>query len=223
MKLLAFDTATEACTAALWLDGKIVERFESATRHAERLLPMIEQLLAEAGLALTALDAVAFGRGPGSFTGLRIGAGVAQGIAFGADLPVVPISSLAALAQTVDAPKVLAALDARMGQVYWCSYLRDQAGLVDAVGAECVVAPGDIPLPLGNGWTGVGPGWGAYDVQLRERIGAGLSHSLPEIFPHASAVAALAVRDFAAGKAVAPELALPVYIRDEVAVKQKGN
>ena len=101
MKLLAFDTATEACTVALWLDGKVLERFEHQSQHSEHLLAMIDALLAEAELSISQLDAIAFGRGPGSFTGLRIGAGVAQGLAFAANLPVVPVSSLAALAQGV--------------------------------------------------------------------------------------------------------------------------
>src|SRR5258707_1196536 len=119
MKLLALETSTEACSVALSLDGAVVERFELGQRHGERLLPMVQEILSESGVALTQLDALAFGRGPGSFTSLRIGAGVTQGLAFGADLPVVPVSSLAVLAQGENAAKILAAFDARMRQVYW--------------------------------------------------------------------------------------------------------
>ena len=115
---------------------------------------MVQEVLAESGLSLKQLDAIAFSRGPGSFTSLRIGAGVAQGLAFGADLPVIPVSSLAVLAQGVDAPKVLAAFDARMNQVYWGAYVRNAEGLVESVGNEIVIAPVDVPLPEGQGWVG---------------------------------------------------------------------
>src|SRR4030066_555403 len=114
MKLLALDTATEVCTVALWLDGEVLERSEPGGEPAERILPVVDALLAEAGLVLTQFDALAFGRGPGSFTGLRIGAGVAQGLAFGADLSVVPVSSLAALAPGQDAAGGVPAVDCAM-------------------------------------------------------------------------------------------------------------
>lgn len=221
MKLLAFDTATEACSAALWLDGEVHERFELGTRHAERLLSMIDELVAEAGIALSAVDAIAFGRGPGSFTGLRIGAGVAQGLAFGADLPVVPVSSLAALAQGVDAPQVLAAFDARMQQVYWGAFARGGDGVVDLRGSEIVSDPAGVPMPQGQGWVGAGPGWDAYPEGLLTRIGSQLSDWRRAQFPLARHVAVLGARDFRTGNALAPELAVPVYIRDDVAAKPK--
>jgi tRNA threonylcarbamoyladenosine biosynthesis protein TsaB len=143
--ILALDTSTEACSVALWADGAVTERFELGSQHSERILPMTQEALAEAGVALTQIDAVAFGRGPGSFTGLRICAGVAQGLAFGADVPVLPVSSLAALAQGIEAPGVLAAFDARMDQLYWGAYVRNARGLVELSGAEKVLAPRDIP------------------------------------------------------------------------------
>jgi len=221
MKLLALDTATEVCTAALWLDGEVLERFEPGGQHSERILPMVDALLAQAGLALTQLDALAFGRGPGSFTGLRIGAGVVQGLAFGAGLPVVPVSSLAALAQGQDAVKVLAAFDARMQQVYWGAYVRNAQGLMELQGAEGVFSPLLIPIPEGAGWHGAGPGWDAYHADLRQRMGSSLAGWQPLCFPRARHVAELGAAALQAGHAVAPEEALPVYIRNDVAIKQK--
>jgi tRNA threonylcarbamoyladenosine biosynthesis protein TsaB len=221
MKLLALDTATEACTAALWLDGEVQERFEPGGQHSERILPMVDALLAEAGFVLSQLDALAFGRGPGSFTGLRIGAGVAQGLAFGADLPVVLVSSLAALAQGQDAARVLAAFDARMQQVYWGVYIRNARGIVEVQGAEGVFTPQGIPMPDGEGWVGVGPGWDAYHQALQQRLGRRLATWRQTCLPQARHIAELGVAGFQSGAAVAAEAALPVYIRDDVAVKTR--
>jgi len=223
MKLLALDTATEACTVALWLDGSVLERFEFGNHHAERLLPMIDALLAEAGLVLTQLDALAFGRGPGSFTGLRIGAGVTQGLAFGADLPVVPVSSLAALAQGVEATKVLAAFDARMQQIYWGAYVRNANGQMEVQGAEVVSSPLAVPVPDGEDWYGAGTGWDAYHASLQQHLGACLAGWHRNGMPRARHVAELGVAGFQSGMAIAAEAALPVYIRDNVAAKKKGN
>jgi tRNA threonylcarbamoyladenosine biosynthesis protein TsaB len=219
MKLLALDTSTEACSVALALDAQIIERFELEQRHGERLLAMVEELLAHSGVALTQLDAIAFGRGPGSFTSLRIGAGVVQGLAFGADLPVVPVSSLATLAQGIDAPKVLAAFDARMHQVYFGAFVRGGDGLMVAAGSEIVVAPAMLPVPEGESWTGAGSGWDAYHEPMRERLGAAVDRWILKSYPHAHDVAVLARSAFAAGAAVPPEEAIPVYVRDDVAVK----
>lgn len=223
MKLLALDTATEACTVALWQDGQVLERHETGGQHAERLLPMVNALLAEAGLVLTQLDALAFGRGPGSFTGLRIGAGVIQGLAFGADLPVVPVSSLAALAQGVDAPNVLAAFDARMQQVYWGAYCRNPQGLMALQGAEQVLAPQRVPVPDGAEWVGAGQGWDVYHAALHSRLGDHLKAWVPQQLPLARHVAGLGVAAFREGAALSAELALPVYLRDDVAAKQSAR
>ncbi|HKJ75724.1 MAG TPA: tRNA (adenosine(37)-N6)-threonylcarbamoyltransferase complex dimerization subunit type 1 TsaB, partial [Gammaproteobacteria bacterium] len=157
MRVLALDTATEACSVALWLDGSILERHEIAPRgHADRVLAMMEAVLAEAGVALRELDGLGFGRGPGAFTGVRIAAGVAQGAAFGADLPVVPVSTLATLARGVQAEgtaeRVLAAIDARKGEVYWGAYGRGPDGGTVSVVEECVAPPGQVPIPDGAGW-----------------------------------------------------------------------
>jgi tRNA threonylcarbamoyladenosine biosynthesis protein TsaB len=223
MRLLALDTATEACTVALWLDGEVLERFEPGSQHSERILPMVDALLAEAGLVLTQLDALAFGRGPGSFTGLRIGAGVTQGLAFGADLPVVPVSSLAALAQGQGASKVLAAFDARMQQVYWGAYVRNAQGMMEVQGAEGVFAPLAIPIPEGADWHGAGPGWDAYHVSLLSLLGPHLANWQHGCLPRARHVAELGVAGYRAGQTLVAEAALPIYIRDDVAIKQSKS
>lgn len=223
MKILALDTSTEACSVALRTEGAVVERLEIGSQHSERILPMVQEVLAETGLVLTQLDVIAFGRGPGSFTGLRIGAGVAQGLAFGADLPVVPVSSLAALAQGVDAPRVLAAFDARMDQVYWGAYARNARGVVECRDEEKVLALKDVPVPVDAGWVGAGSGWDQYAAILLERLAAHVREWRAQCFPLARFVAQLGADVHAQGGALAPEQALPVYLRDEVAVKWKKS
>ncbi len=221
-RLLAIETATEACSAALYLDGEVLERFQVAPRrHAELLLPMLDALLAEAGLDVRALDAVAFGRGPGAFTGVRIAAAAAQGIALGAGLPVVPVSTLAALAQGgLDATSlaaVAAAIDARMGEVYWCCYRRGEDGLAEPLQDECVIAPERVPVPADlPPCAGVGSGFAAHGEALARRLGERLRATDPQALPHAAAVARLAAAALARGETVPPAEALPVYLRDQV-------
>jgi len=224
MKLLAIETATEACSAALYINGEISERYEVAPRrHAELILSMMEQLLAEAELKLTQLDALAFGRGPGSFTGVRIATGVIQGAAFGAQLPVVPVSTLAALAQRHyrmrGACRILPAFDARMKEIYWAAYEVAADNLVMLVGDEQVASPAEVDLPQGDNWWGVGTGWATYSEILAQRMGERLTAVEGDLFCSAQDVAQLAVRGYEAGEAVAAELALPVYLRDQVAKK----
>lgn len=219
MKLLAFDTATDVCTVAVWTDGSVHERCEIGRRHAERLLVMIDEALADAGATLRSMDAICFGRGPGSFTGLRICAGVAQGLAFGADLPVVAVSSLAATAQYAQSERVLAAFDARMQQVYWGAFVSGPDGLVKPEGEEQVIAPSAVPLPSTSNWLGAGNGWEQYATPLEKRLGGRLYQWRAGCYPSARCVAELGARDFLDGKAVAAEQALPVYLRDNVAVK----
>lgn len=221
VKILALDTSTDACSAAVWVDGDVVERFELGGRHSERILTMVHEVLAESGLTLSRLDAVAFGRGPGSFTGLRIAAGVAQGLAFGADIPVAPVSSLAALAQGVDAPKVLAAIDARMNQVYSGAYVKNGEGNTELFGNESVMAPSELPLPAGNDWVGAGSGWDQYHPVLLARLGGCVIDWRRQVYPRARHVGRIGAVLCQSGTTLPAERALPVYIRDDVAVKMK--
>lgn len=227
VRILAIETASAACSAALLIGERVEQRYELAPRrHMALILPFVDALLAEAGLPAAALDAVAFGRGPGSFTGLRIAAGVAQGIAFGADLPVVPVSTLAALAQgTVreqGARAVLAALDARMSEVYWGAFVSTAQARVQLLGAESVCAPDAVPAPEGgHDWSAAGEGWGSYREALEARLGVTPRRCHPQQMPQAHDVAVLAAAELAAGRALPPEQATPVYLRDRVADKPR--
>lgn len=221
MKLLAFETATEACSAALYIDGEVGEVFQFAPReHTRLLLDMIDGLLAEAGLAPAQLDALAFGRGPGAFTGVRIATGVAQGIAYAADLPVVPVSTLAALAQggkrEFGWTRVAAAIDARMNEVYWAAYSANDAGLMVAHSDELVCAAEQVPMLDGTDWHGIGSGWQTFAEALNLRQQGRVLDWQGEYLPHAQDVAVLAVDAFAKGLAVSAREALPVYLRDQV-------
>jgi tRNA threonylcarbamoyladenosine biosynthesis protein TsaB len=221
MKILAIDTSGDTCSVALLCRGELTQSLELAPRrHGERILDMMAGLLGNAGLTLSALDALAFGRGPGSFTGVRIATAVAQGAAFGAGLGVVGISTLAALAQghfrASGHRRVVTALDARMGEVYWGTYEVSGAGLMDLLGDEVVVKPQSIPRPVGGGWHGVGGGFAAYPVELAQALGPELVVAFPDRACEARDIAVLAEKAWRDGLAVAPELALPVYLRDRV-------
>ena len=219
MRLLAFETATEACSVAVWSDGELRERFELAPRrHAELALPWAEALLAEAGIAKSSLDAIAVGRGPGAFTGVRLAIAVAQGIALALDRPVVPVSTLAALALQADGPRVLAAIDARMGEVYAAAFACEggDARLLDR---ERVVVPTEVTLPGNdNDWIGVGTGFAAVESGLQATSGTRFRRIDANALPHAADIARLAVQAFARGEIVAPEFAEPAYLRDNVAL-----
>jgi len=221
MKLLALDTSTEACSCALYLDGEIQDRSLLAPRqHTNLILPMAEELLVEAGLKPTQLDGIAFGRGPGSFTGLRIACGVVQGIAFAADIPVAPISSLAALAQAayieLGAKKVLAAIDARMKEIYWGTFVLDQKNIMQCEGEERVCVPTAVNLSGDGQWYGVGSGWATYQDKLIAKLGNIISDFHGEKYPQASAIIPLALAAFQAGQIVNAEEALPIYLRNKV-------
>lgn len=220
MKLLALDTATEACSAAIWVDGAVLERYELAPRrHAALILPMIESVLAEAGLTMNQLNAIAVGRGPGAFTGVRIAIGVAQGLAFAADLPVIPISTLAALAlgatRETGQTRIATALDARMGEVYWGTW-GASGETVALLEEERVCAPALATAPHGA-WFGAGSGWRVYAEALSQRLM--VSGWLGEQYPHAGDIARLAAGPAWRGAWVAAEQALPVYLRDRVVGK----
>lgn len=226
MKILALDTATENCSAALFIKGTFFEREQLLGRGAaEVILPLVQELLAAAAVALRDLDAIAFGRGPGGFTGVRLAASVTQGLAFGAGLRVVPVSDLQALAQRVlnaepATVRVLAGLDARMRELYWGAFERSHAGLAVAAAPECVLAPEQVSLPAA--WStppapiGAGSGFDAYP-QLSSRLAGRLGGVRAGVLPRAREIAQLAVAEVAAGRLLAPRDAIPVYLRDNVA------
>jgi len=238
MKLLAVETSTEACSAALVIDGVVSERFELAPKeHTKLILPMIASLMADAGLKPQQLDALAFSCGPGSFTGVRIATGVIQGIALGANLPVVPVSTLEAIAQdffdnnheTVQGERLKAdvsafnvaftAMDARMGEIFWGVYQRNAQGFAELIGKEAVTLAAEVDFPDLIG-TGIGSGWGVYGEELRLRLAGLVSTCQIDNLPRAGAVARLGAQGFKLGLAVDVELAMPVYLRDKVAKKE---
>ena len=221
MRILALDTATEACSVALRVGEQVLERYEELARgHADRLLPMVDELLSEAGVTLASLDAIAFGRGPCGFTGVRLAASIAQGLAFGASLGVVPVSDLAAVAQRGAAlhsavRQVLAVNDARMREVYWARFRVN--GLVESAGEEHVSAGSAVVLPESSGgsWLAVGRGLRAAP-ELAERCRAAGAELQPELLPRAREVLTLAETAVSMGQILPPERALPVYVRDKV-------
>lgn len=234
MKLLAIDTSTEGCSVAL-LNGselltgaKLLHLDEVCPQqHSKRVLPMVQQLLTDSGLTLQQLDGIVFGRGPGSFTGVRIGVGVTQGLAFGADLPVYGVSTLAAMAQAAyrlhGAKQVIAAIDARMAEIYLGLFTLDATLLMQEVGAEIAIKPTTLTAsPLTGDIIGVGTGWQTYrEPMLAWSAASGVVQISDEIlYPSAQDMLALAVPAFVAGKFVAAELAEPVYVRDEVTWKK---
>ncbi|MGY6274957.1 tRNA (adenosine(37)-N6)-threonylcarbamoyltransferase complex dimerization subunit type 1 TsaB [Methylomonas sp. MgM2] len=292
MKLLAVETSTDACSAALYVDGETIENFEIAPRqHTKLILPMIDRLMADAQLKPQQLDGVALSRGPGSFTGVRIATGVVHGIAFGADLPVALVSTLAAIAQdffnrhkkgaaqgcasaaksrmlaeaaaqgcasaaksrmlaeaaaqgcasvaksrmlaeaaaqgcasaagggTPEATVSFTAMDARMDEIFWGVYRRDDAGLAKLIGREAVTPAAEAVFPELEGF-GVGSGWAVYGETLSKRLGRRVQGTETRIWPRAACIAQLGVYDFANGIAVPVEQAMPVYLRDKVAKKQ---
>ena len=221
MNLLAIETSTEYCSVALLHGDTLTERSELAPRrHAELVLPMAESLLAEAGLKRTQLDGIAVGRGPGAFTGVRLAISVAQGLAFALKVPVVTVSSLAALAMQAprDAQATLAVMDARMGEVYACVFRFDANGIARPVNEERVARSEDLSLPQAASWNVIGSGWDAYRDALRSRLPGEPAWTKGDAFPQARDVARLALPQFETGNALPPEQALPVYLRDKVAL-----
>lgn len=218
MNLIAIETSTRLLSVALWRDGALLERRQDRPNGgSDLILPWVGEVLAEAGLALGQLDGIAYGAGPGGFTGLRLACGIAQGLAFGADLPVVAVGGLEALALACGAERVYACLDARMNEVYSAAYLLE-AGLPREVLAPAVTAPDAVPLPPGSGWQGCGDGFAVYAEALRGRLGVAVAGGQGDLLPTAAAVARLAAPRLARGEGVAAALAAPLYVRDKVAL-----
>lgn len=218
MKLLVIDTSTEWCSAALWLDGRILaRRVLAGQRHSSLLLPMVDELLRESATSLRQLDGIGYGAGPGSFTGLRIACAVTQGLALGADLPVVGVSTLESIAEQAGAEHVLAVLDARMAEVYWAAYQRDGAGW-RCVTEPALALPESVCVPGGNDWMGAGNGFVVLGEELRSRLAAQLTRIDDSLMPDAAAMAGLAAQAFERGEGRDAALAAPVYLRDKVAL-----
>jgi len=223
MNLLAIDTATEACSAALLTtNDSIIHRQKILHRqHANLILPMIDEIIATSDISLTQLNAIAFTNGPGSFTGIRIGTGVVQGIAFALDLPVIPISTLAALAQSAAkqfaAQYILPAIDARMQQIYWGAYQTDKTGLVHKIADDQLVDPDKVTInSMNKPWLGAGSGWQEYNDTLKNRLADYQITIQPQIFPLAKDLLLLAKERLQLSETVAVDKALPVYLRDKV-------
>lgn len=212
MIFLALETATDPGSVALWRDGTVLARScPVGLSNSETLLPLVDSALCDAGLAYSDLNAIAFGAGPGSFTGLRVACGVAQGLAFARDLPLLGVGTLDAMAFMAGGERVIVALDARMGEVYFGLFERGQ--LLAPIG---VYLPDAVPLPTSGGWLACGNGFTAYPV-LRERLSPFVDHWLAELMPSAEAVVRLAAPRLERGERIDPADAAPQYVRNKVA------
>lgn len=217
MNFLAIETSTELCSVAVLRDGELfVEEALAENRHSELLMPMVRRVLERSRLAPKQMHAFAFGQGPGSFTGIRIACGVVQGLAFGAGRPVVPVPSLLALAEQANASRVVAALDARMGEAYVAAYTRNGDDWDDVVAPRLIDAAGVPPLP-GPRWVATGSGFERH-AWLRDAWHESVDLRLAGDLPRAGAIARIATRRYASGAAVPPEQAAPLYLRDKVAL-----
>jgi tRNA threonylcarbamoyladenosine biosynthesis protein TsaB len=218
LKIAAVDTATEACSAALYVNGEVTFRYTVEPRvHARALLPMLDELLTEANIAPLELDAVAFGRGPGAFTGVRIATAAAQAIALAADVNTMPVSTLAAIAHRCHrehgCEQVAVAIDARMDEVYWGAF-QNLSTRPELIGEEQVCAPESVP-PLDAGWVAAGTGWQSYAERLQHNQAVRLAGVEP--FPHAVDVLSLGIHQYVNNETVRPDDAKPVYLRNNVA------
>jgi tRNA threonylcarbamoyladenosine biosynthesis protein TsaB len=219
MKLLALETSTEYCSVALWQDGAVSQRCELVgQKHSEVLMAMLDALLQDAGVKIKEVNGIAFGKGPGSFTGVRIACGVAQGLALGTGVKVVGVCTLQALAEASGKEKVIAALDARMSELYLAAYEKRNGEWVTVI-EPCLCKPDAAPPVTGEGWFGAGSGFAVNASALEARYGKQLIGTDAQLFPQAAAVARLAAAEFVAGNAVDADLALPLYLRDKVALK----
>jgi len=225
MNLLAIETSTETCSVAITMDGEVLERYQHAPRlHAELLLPWVEQLMADAGIGFSSIDAIAFSRGPGSFTSLRIGIGIVQGLAWASDRPVIPVSSLAATAQTAANEGVdvaLVALDARMKEVFTGTFEKNSKGLMVPLCAERVCGPDAVQVPDHSETYGIGNAFERYPAL--EELSGHLLGIRPDIWPKASSILQLAQDWLTTHEPLSAEQAQPVYLRDNVAKKEKDR
>ena len=224
VKLLAIETATEACSAAVLIGDEVVERYQLAPRkHNELILPMCEQVLAQAGITLQELDAIAFGCGPGAFTGVRIAASVTQGIALAHDLPVASISTLENLAYQAEVENgelIMPAIDARMEEIYWAVYKKISAQQLELVEQEIVQAPSKVNVAETVSF-GLGTGWGSYDDILRARVSLSANKIIADALPRAGVTVTLAKQKYLNKEMVEAAHALPVYLRNQVVHQKK--
>ena len=219
MRILALETSTEYCSVALWLDGVVVEHCELVgQKHSELLMAMLDGVLQDSGFRIQDMDGIAFGMGPGSFTGVRIACGAAQGLAFGANLPVAGVCTLQALAEASGKLRVIAALDARMGEIYHAAYEKREGAWV-ALSEPRLCKPEEAPPLPGNGWFGAGSGFAVHGAVLAERYAGQLQGADDAAVPQAAAIAALGAAQFAQGVGMDAAEALPLYLRDKVALK----
>jgi tRNA threonylcarbamoyladenosine biosynthesis protein TsaB len=226
MNILALDTSTECCSVAVSVGDAIQQRLEMTQRgHSDLILGMLDQLFAEAETTIDTIDVLAFGRGPGSFTGVRVGVAVAQGIAFARDIPVIPVSTLQAIAQdiidTEAVEYVAVAIDARMGEIYCASY-QNQAGQAELLDEERVCPPEDFKPCTDANWFGAGTGWETYQTELKANFAEQLLDVDPQRYPQAAAMLKLAEPLAERGEMVSADQAVPVYLRNNVA-KKKGE
>jgi tRNA threonylcarbamoyladenosine biosynthesis protein TsaB len=219
MRVLALDTSTEYCSVALWQDGGSYELNELVgQKHSERLISMVDEVLKDAGIKIQQLDCIAFGKGPGSFTGVRIACGTAQGLAFGANLPVAGVCTLEALAEASGKPRVIAALDARMGEIYHAAYAK-RGDVWATVSEPCLCKPDEAPSVAGAGWFGAGSGFAIHGAALDARYTGQLKGVDGAAVPQAVAIAALGAAQFKLGHGLDAAAAVPLYLRDKVALK----
>ena len=222
MKLLAIETATEACSAALWIDNAAQDITKITPRkHTKLILPMIARLLSDADIKLNQLDALAFGCGPGSFTGVRIASSLIQGLGLASDLPIIPVSTLMTLAQGAyrahNAEKVLVAIDARMQEVYWGGFQLEEGGKEMRMAIpENLHAPGTVDAPKAGTWVGIGSGWDSYGTPLKAKIGNRLKKVYYKAYPEARDMVSRAISQYHKKAWVSIEEAIPTYLRNNV-------
>lgn len=217
MKLLAIETSCEHASVALYVNGSIEQRLlEGHANHSEKVLAIIDALLKESDVAVSGLNAVAFGSGPGAFTGLRLACGVAQGLALGAGIGVVPICSLDALALQSGKKRVLVATDARMNEVYWQTCTIEEGAVRATTAITC--SPPESLILTGDNWFGIGSAFKAYGDVLQRGLGPQLEDVDSEAVPQAREIALLAVEHIKLEKILPPEMAVPLYVRDKVAL-----